>query len=86
MDYTTMDEELAKLAQVQAILYHIVKYHLPNFDERMQREVKQATLDIADLRPKLIKYMAHYFADQEMSRIKKEVEEKTEQLKIESNL
>jgi hypothetical protein len=76
IDYKTIDADLSKMAQVQAILWHIVKYHLPQFDERMQREVKQAALDVEELRPKFIKYISHYFANLEVKRINEEVKNK----------
>jgi hypothetical protein len=76
IDYKTIDADLEKMAQVEAILWHIVKYHLPQFDERMQREVKQAALDVEELRPKFIKYISHYFANLEVKRINEEVKNK----------
>lgn len=76
MDYTIIDEELKKLAQVQATLEFIAKTSLDKFHPDFQREIKRAALDIADLRPRVIKYMSTSFADQEFKRIKAEVEEK----------
>jgi hypothetical protein len=76
VDYTTIDQELQKLAQVQVILQHLEKYHLSSLDQRMQRELKQAVLDMADIRPRIVKYMAHYFADQVMAQAKADVENK----------
>lgn len=76
MDYTTIDQELQKLAQVQAILQHLEKYHLSSLDQRMQRELKQAVLDMTDIRPRMVKYMANYFADQVMKQAKADVENK----------
>jgi len=78
MDYTVFESDLQKLAQVQATLQSIAKHDLDKFPAIMQREIKQAQLDIDDLRPRVIKYMSNYFADQVMAEAKKELSDKPE--------